>query len=138
MIFGAHVLLYSNDAAADRAFFRDVLGLRSVDVGHGWLIFGLPPAEIAVHPIEDHDDSEERPDRERRETRTHGGHEMLGAHVYFMCDDLQAELVVLKAKSVTCTEVDQAPWGIKTTIRLPSGGEIGLYQPRHETALNLG
>ncbi|MBI1827206.1 MAG: VOC family protein [Planctomycetes bacterium] len=132
MIFGTHVLLYSDDPAADRAFFRDVLGLRSVDVGHGWLIFGLPPSEIAVHP-----NSEESENNDRPVVRKHAGHEMLGAHVYFMCDDLQVEVRAMKAKGVNCSEIEQATWGNKMTIRLPSGGEIGLYEPKHETALNL-
>jgi len=125
MITGAHVLLYSGDPEADRAFFRDVLGFRSVDAGHGWLIFKLPPAEAALHPT-DGDPAQDR-----------AGHAMLGAELYLMCDDLQALIQSLAAKKVTCAAIDQAPWGIKTTIRLPSGGAIGLYQPTHPTALGL-
>ena len=113
MIFGAHVIVYSEDAEADRAFFRDVLGLRSVDAGHGWLIFALPPAEAAVHPAE-------KTDR----------HEL-----YFMCGDLKAEISSLRQKGVHCSEVQEARWGSVTKIRLPGGGEVGLYQPRHQTAL---
>lgn len=124
-IIGAHILLYSTDADADRAFFRDVLGFRSVDAGHGWLIFGLSPAELAVHPTEG------------GEGKVHAGHSLLGSHLYLMCDDLQAFVASLKAKHVACTEIETEPWGIRTTIKLPSGGEVGLYQPTHPTALNL-
>jgi len=113
MIFGAHVILYSQDAAADRAFFEDVLGFSSVDAGHGWLIFALPPAELAVHPAEEN-----------------GRHEL-----YFMCDDLPAEIAALAEQGVRCSEVQEARWGSVTRIRLPGGGEVGLYQPRHPSAL---
>jgi catechol 2,3-dioxygenase-like lactoylglutathione lyase family enzyme len=88
MVFGAHVIVYSKDAAADRAFFRDVLGFESVDAGHDWLIFGLPPAEMAVHPAEG------------------GGHEL-----YFLCDDLAVEIAALSEKGVQCSEVEEARWG---------------------------
>ena len=125
IINGAHVLIYSNYPEADRAFFRDVLGFRWVDVGHGWLIFALPAAEAALHPIEE------------GSLQRHAGHSLLGTVLYLMCDDLQAMIRSLAAKNVSCTAIDEAAWGIKTTIRLPSGGEIGLYQPKHETALNL-
>jgi catechol 2,3-dioxygenase-like lactoylglutathione lyase family enzyme len=125
MITGVHVLLYSNDPDADRAFFRDVLAFRSVDVGHGWLIFALPPAEAAVHPLSGN------------AGQVHAGHQLLGAVVYLMCDDLKAFVASLKAEDVTCTAITEEAWGIKTTIRLPSGGELGLYQPSHPTALNL-
>jgi len=123
MINGAHVLLYSPDAEADRNFFRDVLNLKSVDAGHGWLIFALPPAEAAVHPAEKSN---------RKDT-----HAMLGAELYFMCDDLQATIKMLKGKNVTCAPVSEERWGTKTTLRLPSGGEVGLYQPKHPVAYNL-
>jgi catechol 2,3-dioxygenase-like lactoylglutathione lyase family enzyme len=123
MIFGLHVLLYSKDADADRAFFRDVLELKGIDVGGGWLIFRTPPAEMAVHPIE------------KAFTQSHGGHPMNGAILYFMCDDLKKTIKALAAKKVKCTEVETENWGIRTTIPLPSGGEIGLYQPTHKVAL---
>ena len=123
MITGTHVLLYSTDAEADRAFFRDVLQLRSVDAGGGWLIFALPPAEVAVHPSDG------------EFAQRHGGHNLLGALMYLMCDDLRATMKWLESKHVACTAVDEAPWGIKTTVRLPSGGEVGLYQPTHPTAI---
>jgi catechol 2,3-dioxygenase-like lactoylglutathione lyase family enzyme len=113
MIFGAHVIVYSKDATADRAFFRDVLGFSSVDAGHGWLIFALPPAEVAVHPAEEN-----------------AGHEL-----YFMCDDLNAEIAALGEKDVRCSEVEEARWGSVTKIGLPGGSEVGLYQPKHPVAL---
>jgi hypothetical protein len=125
MINGAHVLLYSEKPVADRAFFRDVLGFRSLDVGGGWLIFKLPPAEVAVHPTD------------ANAAQLHGGHHLLSSVLYFMCDDLQAQIKILEAKNVGCTEVTQERWGFKTTIRLPSGGEVGLYQPTHPTALDI-
>jgi catechol 2,3-dioxygenase-like lactoylglutathione lyase family enzyme len=120
MINGAHVLLYSKDAEADRAFLRDIVGLRALDIGHGWLIFALPPAEAAVHPVEEGVPS---------------GSSMLTAHVYFMCDNLERTIADLGTKGVRCTPVDEQRWGIRTTIPLPSGGEIGLYEPRHPTAI---
>lgn len=119
MIIGAHMIVYSKDAEADRAFFRDTLGFASVDAGHGWLIFALPPAEAAFHPI---DASAEEEDQ----------HEL-----YLMCDDLKAEMAALAAKGVACSEVQEARWGSITRITLPSGGRLGLYQPKHPTALNL-
>lgn len=125
MIMGAHFLLYSEKPEADRAFFRDVLGYRNVDAGEGWLIFKLPPAELAVHPA-----GGVKP-------QIHEGHAMLGAVLYLMCDDLPACIETLKAKNVSCTEIGEERWGIRTTIRLPSGGEIGLYQPRHQMAISL-
>jgi hypothetical protein len=113
MILGAHVIVYSQDAEADRAFFRDVLRFPSVDAGRGWLIFALPAAEAAVHPADEN-----------------GRHEL-----YLMCDDLKTEMAALKEKGVVCSEVQEARWGSITTIRLPGGGDIGLYQPKHPTAL---
>ncbi|HUK25096.1 MAG TPA: hypothetical protein VLV49_10985 [Terriglobales bacterium] len=124
MLSGAHVLLYSEKPEADRAFFRDVLEFPSVDAGHGWLIFGLPAAEAALHPT----DGEDR-------LLIHGGRRLLGAVLYLMCDDVEAYVKKLAAKNVHCSPREQEPWGIKTTIPLPSGGEIGLYQPQHPTAV---
>jgi hypothetical protein len=125
MIFGAHILFYSQDPEADREFFSKVLGFRSVDVGHSWLIFTLPPAETAIHPA-DTDFSQ-----------THAGEKLAGAVIYLMCDDLKAEIASLKKKKVHCTKIQEAQWGSSTTIPLPGGRSIGLYQPRHETALKL-
>src|ERR1700728_624211 len=101
MIFGTHIIVYSKDAEADRAFLRDVLGFSSVDAGHGWLIFALPPAEVAVHPAEEN-----------------GRHEL-----YFICDDLNAEITALGRKGVHCREVRDERWGSITRIALPGGGE---------------
>ena len=126
MITGAHVLFYSENPEADRAFFRDVMGFPAVDAGGGWLIFKLPRSEAAFHPT----------DGEFRQ-QLHGGRYLLGAVLYLMCSDLRAQMKKLKSKKVACSRVEKAPWGIKTTIRLPSGGEIGLYQPAHPTALDL-
>ena len=124
MFTGSHVLLYSDNPEADRAFFRDVLQFPAVDSGGGWLIFKLPTAEAGIHPTDE-------------TNRQHGGHRQLGAVLYLMCDDLAARIKLLKAKNVSCTEIAEERWGIRTTIKLPSGGELGLYQPRHPTALGL-
>jgi hypothetical protein len=125
MINGAHLLLYSTNADADRAFLRDVLKFPNVDVGQNWLIFALPPAEVAVHPM-DGDFSQE-----------HAGHRMLGAVLYLMCDDVRAEVKALESKGISCSDVEKESWGLRTALTLPSGGQIGLYQPSHATALNL-
>jgi catechol 2,3-dioxygenase-like lactoylglutathione lyase family enzyme len=114
VIFGAHVILYSKDADADRQFLRDVLELSSVDAGHGWLIFALPPAEAAVHPTDGENSSD----------------------LYFMTDDLATEMQALQGKGVTCSDVEEARWGSVTRILLPGGGEIGLYQPRHPSPVS--
>jgi catechol 2,3-dioxygenase-like lactoylglutathione lyase family enzyme len=115
MISGAHVIVYSRDAEADRAFFRDVLEYPHVDVGGGWLIFKLPPAEVAVHPAEGAGSQE----------------------LYLMCDDVNATIETLAAKGVTCAPVSDEGWGLLTSIRLPGGGELGLYEPRHPRATEL-
>ena len=125
MINGAHFLIYSKDAEADRAFLRDVLGFRSVDAGEGWLIFALPPAEIAVHPAR------------KKFVYLHGEHSLAGTILYLMCDDVRGQIKMLKGKKVKCARVAKAPWGLYTTIPLPSGSEIGLYQPTHPTAHSL-
>ena len=123
MITGAHFLMYSKDAEADRAFFRDVLGFRTVDIGHGWLIFGLPPAEMAVHPHAENFVLAEH------------GQPLTGAVLYLMCDDLHSYLASLGAKGVKSSAVMEADWGIAATIPLPGGGGIGVYQPKHPTAI---
>jgi catechol 2,3-dioxygenase-like lactoylglutathione lyase family enzyme len=122
-ITGAHVLLYTTDPDADRGFFRDVLGFRSVDAGHGWLIFALPPGELALHPTGD------------GVVRQEAG--VVPASLYLMCDDVAGTVRSLEAKGVTCTPLATERWGIRTTFRLPSGGEVGLYQPTHPTAIGL-
>jgi len=116
MIFGAHVIIYSKDPEADRAFFRDVFGFSSVDAGHNWLIFALPPAEAAFHP---HDEN--------------NIHEL-----YFMSDDLEAEIAGLRERNVSCSEIQEARWGSITQVQLPGGGKVGLYQPKHPVAINKG
>jgi len=113
MITGAHVVVYSKDAESDRAFFRDILKFPAADAGHGWLIFALPPAEAAFHPSEKNDLHE----------------------LYFMCDDLKATMDSLQGKKVKCGAVTEERWGSLTTIFLPGGGKIGLYQPKHPTAI---
>ena len=119
MITGAHVLLFSNDADADRAFVRDVLGFRSVDAGHGWLIFALPPSELAVHPA----DSPAEPGSE------------VGASFYLMCGDVRAFSKAMESRHVKCAPVVTERWGLRTSLELPSGGRLGVYQPTHPTAI---
>ena len=110
MITGAHAIVYSRDADADRAFFRDVLGFPSVDAGGGWLIFALPPAELAAHPAD-----------------AGGRHEL-----YLMCDQIESTVADLKAKGVEFTApVSDEGFGLLTSLKLPGGGELGLYEPRH-------
>ena len=108
MIIGAHSIIYSTNPEADRAFLRDVLGMPNVDVGGGWLIFGLPPAELAIHPGENE------------------VHEF-----YLMCDDVEAFIADMSARGVVCGPLHQQPWGALTQIVLPGGGKLGVYQPRH-------
>ncbi|GAA1229840.1 hypothetical protein GCM10009665_20350 [Kitasatospora nipponensis] len=116
MINGGHVIIHSRDAEADRAFFRDVLEYPHVDVGGGWLIFKLPPTELAVHPTQGPESQE----------------------LYLMCDDVDATVRTLTAKGVEFTRpVTDARWGRLTGFRLPGGGEVGLYEPRHERATDL-
>ncbi len=116
MFSGGHVILYSRDAEADRGFFRDVLQYPHVDAGGEWLIFKLPPAEIAVHPT--------------------GGPE--SHEFYFMCDDVEAAVQELTSKGVEVTQpVSDEGWGLLTRFRLPGGGEVGMYEPRHERATRL-
>jgi hypothetical protein len=109
MIIGAHSIVYSKKAEADRAFLRDVLELPNVDVGGGWLIFGLPPAEIAVHPSGKNDVHE----------------------FYLMCDDVEAFIARMRTRRVSCTPVQNLGWGQLTHVKLPGGGKLGVYQPRH-------
>lgn len=113
MIFGAHLVLYSADVDADRRFLAEILELRSVDAGHGWLIFEMPPTEFAVHPAD-------APSTE----------------LYLMCDDLTAEIESLSARGVSCSPVEDARWGSITKIALPGGGTLGLYEPKHPLALD--
>jgi hypothetical protein len=109
MIIGAHSIIYSKSPEADRAFLRDALGLPSVDVGHGWLIFGLPPAELAVHPSAKNDVHE----------------------FYLMCDDVAAFVAAMEKRGLGCSAVQNQGWGLLTQVTLPGGGKLGVYQPRH-------
>jgi len=120
VITGAHFVFYSSDADRDRAFFRDVLGLRAIDAGHGWLIFAMPPSETAFHPGAGVPAQTEH---------------LLSAELYLMCDDLAATMESLRTKNVIFSPVKTERWGHRTSLRLPSGGEIGLYQPTHPTAI---
>jgi hypothetical protein len=108
-IVGAHSIVYSKDPDADRAFLKDVLRFPSVDAGEGWLIFGLPPAELAVHPSDENDVHE----------------------FYLMCDDATAFIDEMARRGVSCEPLHQQPWGLLTRVTLPGGGKLGVYQPRH-------
>jgi len=122
MITGLHVLMYAVDADATRAFFRDVLKLKSVDAGEGWLIFALPPAELGIHPSEQ--------DTAPGESGASGTHTL-----NLMCDDINATVDELRKKGVVFTKpVSDQGWGLVTRLRIPGGGEMQLYQPRHKTA----
>jgi len=112
MLIGAHTIIYSQDPEADRAFFRDVLQLPNVDVGGGWLIFSLPPSELAFHPD--------------GEGFGNGSHEF-----YFMCEDVQAFVARMAEAGIGYTPVKALDWGQLTRITLPGGGKLGVYQPRH-------
>jgi catechol 2,3-dioxygenase-like lactoylglutathione lyase family enzyme len=113
MINGAHVVIYTNNAEADRAFFRDVLKFPSVDAGHDWLIFALPASEAAFHDSESNEKHE----------------------LYLMCDDITATLKELKAKKVKVSDVTEQRWGKLATFTLPGGGKIGIYQPKHPSPI---
>jgi predicted enzyme related to lactoylglutathione lyase len=110
MITGVHAIVYAEDAEATRAFLRDVLELKSVDAGGGWLIFALPPAEIAAHPA-----------------ATGGRHEL-----YLMCEEIESTVAELKAKGVEFVrDITDEGFGLMTALKVPGGGELGLYEPRH-------
>jgi len=116
MIIGSHVIVYSRDAEADRAFFADVLGQPHVDAGGGWLIFKAPPAELAVHPSDG----------------------PCGNELYFVCDDLEATMRELQTIGVDFShDVSEERWGRLTRLRLPGGGEVGMYEPHHPLAIEL-
>ena len=114
MITGMHAIVFSPEAEKVRAFFGDTLGLSSVDAGAGWLIFAMPPAELAVHPADES-----------------GHHEL-----YLMCDNIDATLAELKGKGVeVAADVSDQGWGLLAAIRLPDGGEFAIYEPRHPSPL---
>ena len=109
MIIGAHSIIFSKSPEADRQFFRDVLRFPNVDVGDGWLIFGLPPAEVAVHPSDEND-----------------------VHEFFlMCDDIEALIAHMAEHGITCGPLQTQDWGLLVRVPLPGGGKLGVYQPRH-------
>lgn len=116
MIIGAHAIIYSTQPQADRAFLRDVLQFPHVDVGDGWLIFGLPPAEVAVHP-----------------SGTNGVHEL-----YLMCDNVEALIAKLRRANIECEAVQSLTWGLLTHLTLPGGGKLGIYSPRHARPPAMG
>lgn len=109
MITGAHVIIYSTNPDADRAFMRDVVDLHGVDAGDGWLIFALPPAEVAIHP-----------------SNSNNLHEL-----YFMCDDVHGFVARMASHGIATTPVDDQGWGLLTRVTLPGGGTLGVYEPRH-------
>lgn len=119
MINGAHVVLYTADPEADRAFFRDILNFSCVDAGHGWLIFALPPGEAAFHDL----DKESDHHNDAQQTAHH--------ELFLMCDDIAATLRELKAKHVPVSEVSEQRWGKLATLTLPGGSKLGIYQPKH-------
>jgi hypothetical protein len=114
MIHGAHAIIFSKDAEADRAFFRDVLKYRFADAGHGWQIFALPPAEVAFHPSDENDVHE----------------------LYLMCRDVHAFIAEMKRKGIATAPVHEERWGILTRVTLPSGSQLGVYQPTHASPLD--
>ena len=116
MIRGAHAVLYSADAEADRAFFRDVLEFPAVDAGHGWLIFALPGAELAVHPAPS----------------------SAGQELFLMCDDIEAFVAQLSERQIECSAVTTERWGLLTRLTLPGGSTLGVYQPSHVSPLTSG
>ena len=116
MLIGAHSIIYSTNPDADRVFLRDVLKLTHVDVGDGWLIFGLPPAEVAVHPSDKNDVHE----------------------FYLMCDDVEAFVAGMQQHNIACASVQDRGWGLLTQLTLPGGGKLGVYQPRHARPKPLG
>jgi hypothetical protein len=115
-IIGSHSIIYSKDSAADRVFLKDVLKFPNVDVGDGWLIFGLPPSEVAVHPSEKNDVHE----------------------FYLMCDDVEALVAELQERKIACDPIHDLGWGLITQVALPGGGKLGIYQPRHARPTAMG
>ncbi len=109
MITGGHMMIYSKDPDADRSFMRDVLKLTHVDAGGGWLIFGMPPAEVAVHPSEKNDVHE----------------------LFLMCADIESFITQMNAHKIKCDHVQEKSWGLLSYLTLPGGGKLGVYQPHH-------
>ncbi len=113
MITGAHMIIFSTQPDADRAFLRDVLHLPHIDAGEGWLIFGLPPSEMAVHP------------HKRNNVQ----------RIYLMCEDIHQFIAEMGRHAISCSEISEADWGLLTEVTLPGGGKLGVYQPRHTRAV---
>jgi len=109
MITGAHSIIYSSDSKADMEFFKNILKFPNVDVGNGWLIFGLPPSEIAVHPSSENGLQE----------------------LYLLCDDIQSFVKEMAWHKIACSEIETQRWGLITHLILPGGGKLGVYEPRH-------
>jgi catechol 2,3-dioxygenase-like lactoylglutathione lyase family enzyme len=121
MINAVHAMIYTRDPDATRAFFKDILQLPFVDAGHGWLIFALPPAELGIHPMDGEDGDPEAPSATPDR-----------CELYFMCDDIHATVADLKKKGVSCeTPITDQGWGLVTSLRIPGGGLVALYEPRH-------
>ena len=115
MITGAHSIIYSSDPEADRNFFKKILKFPHVDIGHGWLIFGLPPSEVAIHPS------------------NNGG----SSEFYLMCSDIKLWMKEMKKQKIKCSPLENQRWGILTHITLPGGGLLGVYEPKHESPQNV-
>src|SRR5690349_9685639 len=113
MISGVHLMIFSKDAEADKAFFRDVLKFSNVDAGHGWLIFKTPPAELAFHPSDYNDEHE----------------------IYLMCEDVKAFVKQMSEQNVTCSDIKEERWGRTVNLTLPGGGKLGVYEPKHAKAI---
>lgn len=110
-IIGAHSIIYSRKPEADRAFLKDVLKLPNVDIGEGWLIFALPPAEVAIHPSDENDIHE----------------------LYLMCDNVKRFVSEMNSHAIVCGPIQNRDWGLLTEVKLPGGGKLGVYQPRHKS-----
>ena len=115
MITGAHSIIYSSDPEADRNFFKKILKFPNVDIGHGWLIFGLPPSEVAIHPSDKSGSSE----------------------FYLMCDDIKLFMKEMKKHKIKCSPVGEQRWGLITQLTLPGGGQLGVYEPKHARPKNV-
>ena len=114
MITGAHSIIYSSDPDADRNFFKKILKFPYVDIGHGWLIFGLPPAEVAIHPADQSGSSE----------------------FYLMCSNIKLFIEEMKKQKIKCSPLDEQRWGLITHLNLPGGGQLGIYEPKHARPKN--
>ena len=115
MITGAHSIIYSSDPEADRNFFEKILKFPNIDIGHGWLIFGLPPSEVAIHPSDKSGLSE----------------------FYLMCSDIELFIKEMKKHKIKCSPIDEQRWGLITHLTLPGGGQLGVYEPKHARPKNV-